>query len=59
MNESEKCMVESSQSMPVNVSGVALKEIDYIGFESHAFDASDETVMFDHLKKKKYYWSDL
>ena len=57
MNKSEESMVESSRSMPVDVSGVALKEADF-AFECHAFDTSgvgfDETVTVDHLTKKTY-----
>ena len=44
--------------MSADVSGVALKETDYVAFECQAFDASGvgfyEIVMADHLKKKTY-----
>ena len=44
--------------MPADVSGVALKETDYIAFEYQAFNASGvsfyQIVMPDHLKKKTY-----
>ena len=50
--------MKSLSNMPANISGVALKETDYIAFECQAFDASGvgfyETVMVDHLKKKTY-----
>ena len=50
--------MESSRSIPANVSGVALKETDYIAFEYQAFDASCvgfyEIVMIDQLKKKTH-----
>ena len=44
--------------MPADVSGVVLKETDYIASECQAFDASVvgfyEIVMVNHLKKKTY-----
>ena len=44
--------------MPVDVSGVALKETDYVAFDCQAFDASGvgfyKIVMVDPLKKKAY-----
>ena len=42
--------------MPADLSGIALKETDYVAFECQAFDASSvgfyEIVMVDHLKKE-------
>ena len=55
MNKSEGSILESPPSIPADVSGVALKETDYIAIECQAFDASRvgfyEIVMVDHLKK--------
>ena len=55
MNKSEGSILESPPSIPADVSGVALKETDYIAIECQAFDASGvgfyEIVMVDHLKK--------
>ena len=58
MDKSGGSILESPQSMHVDVSGVALKETDYIALECQVFDASDvgsyEIVMVDHLRKKPY-----
>ena len=59
MNKNGGNILESTPSMPADVSGVALKETDYVIFECQAFDASGvvgfyEIVMVDHLKKKTY-----
>ena len=58
MDKSGGSILESPQSMHVDVSGVALKETDYIALECQVFDASGigsyEIVMVDHLKKKPY-----
>ena len=58
MNKSGGSILESPLSMPAGVSGVALKETDYIAVKCQAFDASSvgffEIVMVDHLKKKPY-----
>ena len=55
MNKSEGSILESPPSIPADVSGVALKETDYIAIECQAFDASSvgfyEIVMVNHLKK--------
>ena len=55
MNKSEESILESPPSTPADVSGVALKETDYIAIECQAFDVSGvgfyEIVMVDHLKK--------
>ena len=56
MNKSGGSILQSPPSMPADVSGVSLKETDYITFEFQAFDASGvgfyEIVMLDHLKIK-------
>ena len=58
MHKSWGSILESQPSMSADVSGVALKETDYVAFECQAFDASGvgfyEIVMADHLKKKTY-----
>ena len=58
VDKNEGSRVESSPSTPWNVSGVALKETEYIAFECQAFDPSgvgfDEILMVDYLKKKIY-----
>ena len=58
MNKNAGSILESSPIMPADVSGVALKETDYIALECQAFDASGvgfyEIVMVDQLKKKTY-----
>ena len=63
MNKSGGSILESSPSMPAEVSGVALKETDYVALECQTFDASGvrfyEIVMVDHLKKKTEWWRDL
>ena len=55
MNKSEGSILESPPSIPADVSGVTLKETDYIAIECQAFDASGvgfyEIVMVDHHKK--------
>ena len=44
--------------MSADVSGVTLKETDYVAFGCQAFDASGigfyEIVMVEHLKEKTY-----
>ena len=40
MNKSGGSILESLPSMPADVSGVALKETDYVAFECQSFDAS-------------------
>ena len=56
MSKKEGSILESLPSMPEDVSGVALKETDYIAIECQAFDASVvgfyEIVMVNHRKKK-------
>ena len=63
MNKIGESLLKSVPSMSADISGVALKEIDYVAFEFQAFDASVvgfyETVMIDRLKKKTYWWGDL
>ena len=58
MNKGGESIMKSLSNMPANISGVALKETDYIAFECQAFDAFGvgfyEIVMADHLKKKTY-----
>ena len=58
MNKSGKSILGSPPSIPADVSGVSLKETDYIAFEFQVFDASGvgfyEIVMVDHMKKKTY-----
>ena len=40
MNKGGESIMKSLSNMPANISGVALKETDYIAFECQAFDAS-------------------
>ena len=40
MNKSGGSILESLPSMTADVSGVALKETDYVAFECQSFDAS-------------------
>ena len=58
MNKSGGSILESPPSIPADVSGVALKENDYVAFDCQEFDPSGvgfyEVVMVDHLKKKTY-----
>ena len=58
MHKSWGSILESQPSMSADVSGVTLKETDYVAFGCQAFDASGigfyEIVMVEHLKEKTY-----